>query len=154
MGAASTFRLLGGAIATAIYTSIVNNQFSDHLPGQLRQEISGTGFDIANLSDLIEAASVGTAKAYAEVPGITTKIISATESAVKVTYAQAYRVVYLTALGFAVLAIVSALLCSSIDPAKKTLDKAVLLENEQTKLVHKKYAEDLTEPEIIEKEVA
>ena len=133
IGALSTFRLLGGAIATAIYTSILATQFSDHLPAKIAQAIAGTDFDPARLSALVEAASLNTAAAYAKVPGITARIINASEAAVKVTYAQAYRAVYLTALGFAALAMISALLCSSTDPAKKTLDMSVLLENEKAK---------------------
>jgi hypothetical protein len=79
---------------------------------------------------LIEAAAVNTAVAYDKVPGITAQIVSASQFAVKLAYVQAYRVVYYTALGFAVLAILSALLVPNVDPAKKTLEKAVILENE------------------------
>lgn len=131
IGAISTFRLLGGAIATAVYTSIVDNQFADRLPAQIKHAIAGTGFDPANLGVLIKAASLNSAAAYKKVPGITSQVISASQVGVKLAYSQSYRVVYLTALGFAAVALLSAMLCSSVDPAKKTLDKAVLLENEK-----------------------
>ena len=91
---------------------------------------------------LIGAASLNTEAAYAKVPGITSQIISASQFAVKLAYTQAYRTVYLTALGFAVLAMGSALLCSSTDPSKKTFDKAVHLENERTKSVSKDAQEE------------
>ena len=131
IGALSTFRLLGGAIATTIYSSIVDNQFADHLPSEIQQALDGTNFDPADLGVLIEAASVNTAAAYAKVPGITKQIIIASQWAVKLAYTESYKVVYYTALGFAVLAIISALLVSNTDPAKKTMDKAVFLENEK-----------------------
>ncbi|KAJ9605914.1 hypothetical protein H2200_009763 [Cladophialophora chaetospira] len=133
IGAISTFRLLGGSIATAIYSSIVDNQFKGNLPKEISKAISGTGFDSANLRALMQAAAANTAKAYAAVPGITPQIIAASQFAVKLAYVKAFKVVYYTALGFAVLAIGSALLLRDIDPAKKNLDKAVVLENEKRK---------------------
>ncbi|KAJ9621393.1 uncharacterized protein PV06_04796 [Exophiala oligosperma] len=134
VGALSTFRLLGGAVATAIYSSIVDNQFKAKLPSQLTKAIAGLNFDQANLKALMAAAAANTAAAYAKVPGITKQVIAASQHAVKLAYVQAFQVVFYTALGFAVLALVSALLVSNIDPAKKNLDKAVLLENETVKV--------------------
>ncbi|EXJ68957.1 uncharacterized protein A1O5_07889 [Cladophialophora psammophila CBS 110553] len=148
IGALSTFRLLGGAVATAIYSSIVDNQFKENLPGKITDAIAGTGFDSSNLTALIQAAAANTATAYAKVPGITAQIISVSQFAVKLAYMQAYRVVYYTALGFAVLAIVSATLVPNVDPAKKTMEKAVLLENEKTRTIvveTEKKAEDAIE---------
>ncbi len=115
-----------------MYASIVDNQFADLRPKQIQQAVSETNFDSANLGALIKAASVNTAAAYAKVPGITTQITLASQYAVKLAYTQSFKVVYHTALGFAVLAIISALLISDTDPAKKTLEKAVYLENERT----------------------
>ncbi|RVX70509.1 hypothetical protein B0A52_05160 [Exophiala mesophila] len=135
IGAISTFRLLGGAVATAIYSSIVDNQFAHNLPSRVQQAIAGTDFDTANLRSLIEAAASNTAAAYARVPEISQEIISLAQIAVKQAYVQAFRIVYYTALGFAVLAIISALCVSDIDPAKKNFDKAVHLENEKGKEV-------------------
>ena len=141
IGAISTFRLLGGAIATAIYSAIVTDEFTKLLPAKITQAVASTNFDPTNLPALIEAATLNTAAAYKKVPGITTQILSASELAVKSAYTQAYKIVYYTALAFAVLAIISALLCSSTDPAKKTLHKAVLLENEKVKTIVPKETE-------------
>jgi hypothetical protein len=135
VGAISTFRLLGGSIATAIYSSILDNQFKDNLPGRIADVVANTDFDAKDVRALIQAATANTAAAYAKVPGITANIIQASQFAVKLAYVQAFKVVYYTALGFAVLAIGSALLVRDIDPAKKTLQKAVVLENEKTKVV-------------------
>lgn len=135
IGAISTFRLLGGAIATAIYSSIVDNQFATRLPDQLRQAVSDANFDMDNLRALVQAAAVNSVSAYAKVPGITSQIIEAARFAVKQAYIRAFRVVYYTALGFACLAILSALCISDIDPAKKTYEKAVHLENEKPKTI-------------------
>ena len=79
---------------------------------------------------LIGAAASGDPTAYEKVPGISARAIAASQHAVKLAYIKAFQVVFLTAIGFAVLAVGSALLCSSTDPAKKTSEKAVFLENE------------------------
>ncbi|ETN39002.1 uncharacterized protein HMPREF1541_07044 [Cyphellophora europaea CBS 101466] len=131
IGAMSTFRLLGGAVATAIYSSIVDNQFAGKLPTQLRAAVAGTDFDPKNLATLAQAAAINTAAAYKKVPGISDQIVAASQWAVKLAYVEAFKVVYYTALGFALLAIGSALLVSNTDPAKKNMDKAVILENEK-----------------------
>ena len=131
IGALSTFRLLGGAVATAIYGSIVTNQFQDLLPRNVQQALVGSEVDSDTLIAVINAALVNTPTAYAKVPGITNQIISASQLAVKVAYTQAFKVVYYTALGFSALAIISALCIRDTDPAKMTLNKAVFLENEK-----------------------
>lgn len=101
----------------------------------MQSAVAGSGFDMANLPALIQAAAVNSAPAYAKVPGITTQIIATAQYAVKRAYIQAFQVVYYTALGFACLAIISALCIKDIDPAKKTYEKAVHLENERLKIV-------------------
>ena len=135
IGALSTFRLLGGAVSTAIYSSIVDNQFWDRLPSQLTSAVSAAGLEGIGVGDLIQAATLNTASAYAKVPGITKQVIAISRLAVKHAYVDAYRIVYLTAVGFAGLALISALMCSNVDPAKKTLEKAVMLENEKRQTV-------------------
>jgi hypothetical protein len=143
VGALSTFRLLGGSVATAIYSSIIDNQFRSNLPGRIAATISGTTFDPANVAVLLKAATANTAAAYAKVPGITAEVLALSQMAVKLAYVQAFKVVYYTALGFAVLAIGSALLVRDVDPAKKTLEKAAVLENEKTKMFLEKAVEEV-----------
>ena len=118
-------------MATAIYSSIVDNQFADILPSQLRSNLAETGFDTSNFRALLEAAMINTVAAYKKVPDISEQVVAASQWAVKLAYVEAFKVVYYTALGFALLAIGSALLVSNTDPAKKTMEKAVYLENEK-----------------------
>ena len=131
----STFRLLGGAIATAIYTAILTSQFTAKLPAEIVKVVQGTGFNMAHIGNLTKAASIDTAAAYKYVPGITPNITKACEFGVKVAYTQSYRTVYLTALCFGGLGIICALFSRSTDLAKKTATKAVLLENERVRPV-------------------
>ncbi|KAK5709236.1 hypothetical protein LTR17_019961 [Elasticomyces elasticus] len=54
IGALLTFRPLGGAVATAVYSSVVNNLFTDGLPQQLKSHIVGAGFNIRNLASWLK----------------------------------------------------------------------------------------------------
>jgi hypothetical protein len=82
---------------------------------------------------LIKAAALNTAAAYKAVPGITDGVIAATQLAVKQAYVQAYKVTYLSALGFGALAIGAALMTKSTDTHMKNNTRIVRLENEKTK---------------------
>lgn len=130
----STFRLLGGAVATAIYTAVARSEFSTKFPAELVKAVKPTGFDMANIEQLAEAAVLGTKQAFAAVPGINAVVIQASESAVQLAYTKAYDIVYLVGLAFGGLGIISALLSKSSDRALKNTHKAVLLENEKIRL--------------------
>jgi hypothetical protein len=127
---AGTFRLLGGSIATAIYTSIINNGFASTLPGQVTAEISGLNFPSSNLPALIAAASKNTVDAYKTVPGSSTAVTYAAGLAVKKAYVLAFRTTYLAAIGFGCAAIIAAFFTRDIDRGMKNSNRAVKLENE------------------------
>ena len=54
---------LGGAIATAIYSSIMSKRFSGVLPGKVAAAVLPLGFDVKELGELIEALWSGSAEA-------------------------------------------------------------------------------------------
>ena len=126
----STFRLLGGGVASAIYTATISSEFADKLPGEIAKAVQPLGFNMADTAALVKAAALSTTKAYAEVPGITPEIIQASDLAVKISYVGAYKVVFLVALAFGISGIICAFLSRSTPMSKKNSDKAVLLENE------------------------
>ena len=130
VGLAGTFRLLGGSIATAIYTSIVNNEFASSLPGKLSGEVEGLGFPSSSMDQLLAASAANTAAAYAAVPGISQPVIAAASLAVKQAYVAAFRTTYLAAIGFGGAAIVAAFFTENIDRKMKNSNRAVRLENE------------------------
>lgn len=121
---------MGGACATAIYTAILSTTFRSELPGKVTNVITDTGFSAANLPALIAAAGLNTAAAYKAVPGINDSVTAATQLAVKLAYVQAYRTVYLVAIGFGGVAIIAAFFTLSTDMAMKTNERAVILKNE------------------------
>ena len=128
----STFRLLGGGVASAIYTATITSEFTSKLPEEIVKAVQPLGFNMANIAELIKAAALSTKKAYAEVPGITPEIINASSLAVQISYVRAYKVVFLVALAFGIGGIICAFLSRSTPMSKKSSDKAVLLENERS----------------------
>ncbi|KAL4919159.1 fungal trichothecene efflux pump [Aspergillus aurantiobrunneus] len=128
-GLLCTFRLIGGAIATAIYTAIQSNQYTSTVGNRVGSAASQAGYE-GSISSLLEAAASNTEAAYREVPGITDQVIHAVQEAVKRANAEAYQRVYEVAVVFGGLAILIALTTRDIDKKKKTSDCAVQLEND------------------------
>lgn len=126
--------MLGGSIATAIYTSIINNKFESALSDQISNEIAGLNFPSSHIPALMAAAAKNTAAAYGSVPGITSSVTAAARLAVKKAYVLAFRTTYLAAIGFGCAAIIAAYFTRDIDRDMKSSSRAVKLENEvQTK---------------------
>lgn len=133
-GLLSTCRLTGGALASAVYSTIQLSRFGEVLPGKIESIARETEFS-GSLSLLIAAAKLNTAAAYAKVPGITTAVVAAANTAVQDAYIDAFKLVYLVAIAFGSVAILIALITKPIDPAKKTNERAIRLENEVTKVI-------------------
>lgn len=129
VGLISTFRLLGGAVATAIYTSIQTNEFTKILPGQVRNAASEAGFT-GSVEALIKAAKVNKPAAYNAVEGISNSTIAAVRHAVLISNSKSYRIVYLVAIAFGCVAICAALSVKSIDKSQRSNAIAAKLENE------------------------
>jgi hypothetical protein len=131
VGLISTFRLIGGAVATSIYVSIYTSRYANSISSNLERMVRDTGFS-GSFSALLKATTTNTAAAYAKVPGIDSETIGAAQHAVKVSYVGAFRTVYLVAIAFGVIAIASALSTRSVSKAKKSNAQAVQLETEKS----------------------
>ncbi|KAI9371743.1 fungal trichothecene efflux pump [Aspergillus egyptiacus] len=129
-GLLCTFRLIGGAIATAIYTAIQTNTYSGVIGKELRSAVEQSGYE-GSISDLLTAAETNTDAAYRQIPGMTDRAIVAVQEAVKEANAVSYQRVYEIAVVFGGLAILTALTTRDIDKKKKTSETAVRLENER-----------------------
>lgn len=130
VGLISTFRLIGGAIATAIYTSIKNDKFRNVLPGYVRGAASSSGFS-GSMTQLLKAAGLNTAVAYRAVEGISNQTIAATQAAVKEANVEAYKLIYLVALAFGAVAIAASLSVADIKPEQRSKDVAARLEDDK-----------------------
>jgi hypothetical protein len=130
VGLISTFRLIGGAVATSIYVSIYTSRYADKIGPTLRRMVANTGFG-GSFESLLKATTANTAVAYAKVPGINPETIQASQLAVKTAYVDAFKVVYLVAIAFGVCAIASALSTRSVKKSNKSNAQAVHLETER-----------------------
>jgi hypothetical protein len=91
VGLEGTFRLLGGSIATTIYSAIISAKVQKVLPTNVAEAVVPLGFPAAQLANLIPAVLSGSPTAIEKIPGVTLKIIGAAAAAVKESYAQAFR---------------------------------------------------------------
>jgi len=132
---------MGGAVATAIYSAILSNRFSSELPKQMAGIISANNIPASSAASLIKAATLNTAAAYKaalNLPGVTAAAITQSQLAVKLSYVQAFRLVYLVAVAFGGIAIISAACTRSIPKEKKTMERAVRMENEVSTVLPEK----------------
>ena len=130
-GLASTFRLMGGAVATAIYSAILANRFASKLPIKMALVIKEYNIPSSLVPGLLQAAALNTAESYEALPkAINPKILAATQMAVKYAYVDAFKLVYLVAIAFGVLAITAAAFTKTIPKERKTLQRAIRMENE------------------------
>ncbi|EXJ82701.1 hypothetical protein A1O3_06515 [Capronia epimyces CBS 606.96] len=129
-GVLSTIRLMGGAIGVAIYTTILSNVYTPRLIRNINEVVSATGFPENETSVLLKAAVANTAAAYKAVPHITSEVITLSERAVKKGNLYASGVVWLTAVAFGGLSVISACFIRSTPRSRKTATRAVKLQNE------------------------
>ncbi|CAK7210074.1 hypothetical protein SCUCBS95973_000669 [Sporothrix curviconia] len=135
VGLAGTFRLFGGAVATAIYTAIYSNRQLQTLPGFMADAIraSGVSYSDTLLAGLVKAAATNTLAAYEAVAGVTPQLAALAVNATKQSYVKGFSLVYLVAIAFGVLAIGASLCTVSTDRAKKNNARAVIMMNEVDK---------------------
>ncbi|KAJ9643674.1 hypothetical protein H2204_001819 [Knufia peltigerae] len=129
-GILSTIRLIGGAVGTAVYSTILADTYASRLAHNIEQVVATTGFPKSETSQLIKAAAANTAKAYQAVPHITGEIIELCQVAVKSGYIHAAHIVWLSAMAFGGLSLICALFIRSPSEAQRTGARAVHLENE------------------------
>jgi hypothetical protein len=133
VGLAGTFRLLGGAIATAIYSAILSSKFAQAVPGKMIDAIRDTGvpYSDALLQALVKAGNTNTAAAYEAVQGSTPALQAAAATATKLAYVNAFSLVYLVAIAFGVVATIASCFTVNTDMKLKTMRKAVYLKGER-----------------------
>ena len=130
VGLVSTSRLIGGAVAGAIYTSIYSNRYTSEIPGVLQDYASNAGFT-GSFADLLKASKLNTAAAYNKVAGMTPTVLRAAQIAVQEAYIRSFKLVFLVAIAFGAVAICSALMTRSVPMERKTSKRAVTMENER-----------------------
>lgn len=136
-GLLCTFRLIGGAIATAIYTAIEYSRYDSVIVGKVQAAATSSGFT-GSFPDLLNATATNTLAAYENVPKINDHVITTVQAAVKEANAEAFQLVYEVAVAFGVVAILVSLTTRSIDVKKKSNERTAALENEHEQVVLEK----------------
>ncbi|KAK0386633.1 hypothetical protein NLU13_6468 [Sarocladium strictum] len=136
VGLAGTFRLFGGAIATAIYTAIYTNKFTQVLPREMTEALrdSDVSFSEKTLAELVKAGTTNTRAAYQAVSGATPDLVERAIDAARSSYVAGFRLVYLVAIGFGVAATIAAACTVSTDRSKKNNDRAIVMKSEVRKM--------------------
>ncbi|KAF2814997.1 fungal trichothecene efflux pump [Mytilinidion resinicola] len=105
-GMLASIRAAGGSIAVAVYSTILTNRLSETIPSMVGGAAVAAGLPSSEVPAVLAAVSTGN---LAEVPGITTAVITAVAGSVPFAYAAAFKTVYLASLGFGGIAIIGSL---------------------------------------------
>jgi hypothetical protein len=109
-GVLGSLRALGGAIAQAVYVSVLDNELQKNIPAYVGPAATSAGLPESSLTALLSAlsASSGTSSSGLDaVPGINDGIVAAASAAMKVAYSRSFRVVFFCTVPFSVVLIVS-----------------------------------------------
>lgn len=132
-GLIATSRLAGGAIATAIYSSVETSHYASVIPNKIKEAALSSGFT-GSVPELLKASATNTAAVYDTVAGMNAIVMAAAQKAVQDAYIDAFQLVFLVSIPFGCVAILMALLAKPIAADMKTDHRAVHLENEKKKL--------------------
>lgn len=111
-GALGSIRAMGGAIAQALYVSILTNKVTDYLPKNVAPAAVQAGLPESSLPALFAGITAGN---FTAVPGISPKIIAIVGEEVQKSYIQSFRVVFWCTIPFGVLLIIFAALVPNME---------------------------------------
>ncbi|CAK7210045.1 hypothetical protein SCUCBS95973_000659 [Sporothrix curviconia] len=105
-GMAGSIRAAICAVLVAVYSTVLTNRLTQTVASQVPPALISAGLPSSSVADFLAAIAVGTADAFAAVPGITSSIITVGTQAYKVANSDVYRTVYLTTIAFSGIAII------------------------------------------------
>lgn len=111
-GTLGAIRSAAGAIATAMYSSILTSESSKYIPKYVPDAAVAAGLPESSVSSLLTGVSTGN---YTGVAGINTAILTATQQAVKHAYSMSFRTVFLCTLPFGALILVSSVFAPNVE---------------------------------------
>lgn len=107
-------RLIGGSIGYAIYFNVFQQRLTDVLPTTIAGAVGKAGLAVAQIPALIEGLVAQNATAVGAVPGLTPAILLAADEAIKESYLEAFKRVYLVSIAFGVAAIIASAFLGNI----------------------------------------
>jgi len=111
-GALGSIRAMGGAIAQALYVSILQTKVAQYLPANVSPAATQAGLPQSSLPALFTAITAGN---LTTVPGITPAIIAVVGQEVQKSYVESFRIVFYATIPFGVLLIIFAALVPNME---------------------------------------
>ncbi|KAI1854215.1 hypothetical protein JX265_000619 [Neoarthrinium moseri] len=103
-GVMGSLRALAGAVAQALYVSVLSNKLNDYVPQYVAPAAIDAGLPPSSLPQLFAGITAGS---FTTVPGISDSIIAAVGNALKAAYTDAFKVVFYCTIPFSVILIVA-----------------------------------------------
>ncbi|KAF4996845.1 hypothetical protein FDECE_12281 [Fusarium decemcellulare] len=111
-GILGSIRGFGGAIAQALYVSVLNNELAKKIPENVVPAALGAGLPESSLEQLLAGTATGD---FSGVPGITDKIIAAVAAALKDSYVGSFKIVFYTTIPFSVVLLAMSFLVPNME---------------------------------------
>ncbi|KAL5119952.1 hypothetical protein ACEQ8H_002050 [Pleosporales sp. CAS-2024a] len=111
-GILGSIRALGGAVAQAIYVSILTNKAAIYIPKNVIPAATGAGLPASSLPALFKGITAGR---FTDVPGITPDIIEATGIAVRNAYVTTFHYIFYASIPFSICLIVACCFVPDMD---------------------------------------
>lgn len=104
-GVLGSIRAVGGAVAQALYVSILTTKVATYMPEYVVPAATNAGFPAADIPALFAGITAGNLTA---VPGTNPEILAAVGAAVTRSYVESFHIIFYATIPFGVLLIVSA----------------------------------------------
>lgn len=111
-GALGSIRAMGGAIAQALYVSILNNRLAQNIETKVVPAAVEAGLPSSSITALLEAIPVGN---FSSVPGAAEAVVGVVIAGVQDSYVSSFRVVFYATIPFGVLLIIFAFFVPDMD---------------------------------------
>ncbi|KAH0830793.1 putative trichothecene efflux pump protein [Fonsecaea pedrosoi] len=102
----SLFRFGGGAVGTAVYSSIFSSRSADKVPAYVAAAALRSGLPSSSVDQLLGAMLTATGGPVTDVPGYTAEIGVAVSHAVKSAYVASFRYVWLSSIAFGAVSLI------------------------------------------------
>ena len=112
VGVLGSIRAMGGAVAQALYVSILTTRVSENLPAYVGPAAIDAGLPESSLPALFAALAVGD---FSTVAGITPEIIAVAAGEMRRAYIDSFKIVFYATIPFGVLLIVFAFFVPNMD---------------------------------------
>lgn len=127
LGLIGTFRFLGGAIGTTVFTTILNNKSAVTIPRRVGAALAPLNYPTSQYSSLLTAIGAGTTDTLTNT---SPNVIAVASRAIQWGYSDAFRITWLVSIPFGIIACVLALLVRDPSPYFTT-HTSVTLEKER-----------------------